>query len=273
MTTSEPNFWVIVSSVARWETAKAPKRPAEHWTLASQGNVHLIPESDSLLIRNAIETAPLARDDGPTADRIAFALRNRDSFHRRVDPAWSTVELTAKEASLTPYPQRKRTRAPGFDYRDPGPYFVTICVNERRTLLGRVADGEMRRSAAGEMVHHAWIELANKYPLSRWDAFVVMPNHVHGLVTLAIPPVENLRQPHPLDGYPSLSDMVGWFKTMTTNWYLRGVKEKGWPRYSAHLWQPSFHDHIVRDDADMDRLRTYIAGNPANWHRDTFYEP
>ncbi len=171
------------------------------------------------------------------------------------------------------WPVRKRTRAPDFDYRDPGPYFVTVCVDDRRNRFGVVVDGEMRLSAAGEMVRNTWRELANKYPLVKLDEFVVMPNHLHGLITVAIPPLDALLLPDPLEGYPSLSGIVGWFKTMSTNWYLRGIREDGWPRYDRHLWQPSFHDHIVRDDAGMDRIRSYIEANPALWHKDVFFEP
>ncbi|HYI24862.1 MAG TPA: transposase, partial [Thermomicrobiales bacterium] len=87
------------------------------------------------------------------------------------------------------------------------------------------------------------------------------------------PPADRLSNPDPLSGYPSLSDMVGWFKTMTTNWYLHGVRNHGWPRYDGHLWQPSFHDRIVRSDTEMNRLREYIASNPALWNQDRFFEP
>jgi putative transposase len=171
------------------------------------------------------------------------------------------------------YPSRKNPRAPGFDYRDPGPYFVTICIHHRRTLLGHIRDGFMHLNGAGEMVAKAWAELQSRYPDALFDASVVMPNHLHGIVTLAVPDGEALTQADPLDDQPSLSEVVGWFKTMSTNWYLRGVRDHGWARYDGHLWQPSFHDRIVRNDAEMDRLREYIERNPALWNEDRFYEP
>ncbi len=161
-------------------------------------------------------------------------------------------------------PVRKPTRARGYDYREPGPYFVTICEHRRQNRFGEIQDAEMRLSAAGEMVWRAWHALVAKFPTAGFDAFVAMPNHVHGLVIVGADDVPN---------NPSLSTIVGWFKTMTTNWYVHGVRDNGWPSYDGHLWQRSFHDRIVRNDAEMDRIQAYIANNPAVWTNDTFYKP
>jgi len=161
-------------------------------------------------------------------------------------------------------PQRKRTRVQGFDYRDPGPYFVTICEHRRTNRFGRVVDHCMMPNEAGEMVIKAWLELPEKFSEITFDAFVLMPNHVHGLVMFDSEDVgRNV----------SLSEAMKWFKTMTTNWYMRGVKAQAWSRFDGHLWQRSFHDRIVRSDLEMDRFRTYIANNPALWVEDTFFEP
>ena len=164
----------------------------------------------------------------------------------------------------TPFPQRNRTRAPGFDYREPGPYFVTICEYRRIKRFGQVDNSLMAPNRAGEMVIATWLKLPEKYPELTLDAFVLMPNHFHGIVTLGSDDVE---------GNVSLSEAVQWFKTMTTNWYIHGVKTQGWPRFDEHLWQRSFHDRIVRTDVEMDRFRTYIEHNPALWAEDTFFEP
>ncbi len=59
-----------------------------------------------------------------------------------------------------------------------------------------------------------------------------------------------------------------WFKTMTTNAYIRGVRDEGWPRFEGHLWQRSYHDRIVRNETELDHLREYIATNPLRWHLD-----
>ncbi len=122
----------------------------------------------------------------------------------------------------------------------------------------------MRLNSSGEMVVDTWSMLPTKFPKITLDTFVLMPNHFHGLITFGSEHVES---------NVSLSDAMKWFKTMTTNWYMQGVKTSGWSRFDGHLWQRSFHDRIVRSDVEMDQFRTYIANNPALWTRDTFFEP
>lgn len=161
-------------------------------------------------------------------------------------------------------PVRKPTRAPGFDYREPGPYFVTICEYRRINRFGTVINGEMRPNAAGEMVVSVWQSLSESFPVATLDAFVLMPNHFHALVTLSAEDVE---------ANQSVSAVVQWFKTVTTKRYIQGVRAHGWRPFDRHLWQGSFHDRIVRNDREMDRIRTYIDGNPALWETDVFYEP
>lgn len=161
-------------------------------------------------------------------------------------------------------PQRKRTRAPGFDYREPGPYFVTVCEHRRANRFGQVIDHHMVLNDAGEMVVTTWQMLSKKYSEIALDSFVLMPNHFHGLVTF---------DSEDVDSNVSLSEAMKWLKTMTTNWYMQGVTTHEWPRFDRHLWQRSFHDRIVRSDSEMNRFRTYIANNPALWTKDTFFEP
>ena len=86
---------------------------------------------------------------------------------------------------------RRSLRLPGFDYAQPGAYFVTICTQNRVCLLGEIVDGQMRQNAAGEMVHSVWQEMPRFYPGVETDQFVVMPNHIHGIIVLtpAINPV------------------------------------------------------------------------------------
>jgi REP element-mobilizing transposase RayT len=62
--------------------------------------------------------------------------------------------------------------------------------------------------------------------------------------------------------------MIQWFKTMTTNAYIRGVKQSGWSSFPGRLWQRNFYDHILRDEADLDRVREYIRNNPLAWEQD-----
>jgi REP element-mobilizing transposase RayT len=91
---------------------------------------------------------------------------------------------------------------------------------------------------------------------------------LHGIVTLADPYLVDAA----VEAQPSLSSVIQWFKTMTTNAYIRGVKAQGWPPFRGHLWQRSFYDHIVREhDRDLDRIREYIIANRFTWHDDDEY--
>jgi putative transposase len=156
-------------------------------------------------------------------------------------------------------------RAPGFDYREPGPYFVTTCASYHVHRFGAIADGQMHLNDAGRMVESVWRMLPVVFPGLVLDAFVVMPNHVHGLLTLDIPEVSSLA------GQAPLTDVVRWFKAETTNRYIRGVKRLGWEPFDGHLWQPGFHDRIVRSEIHMDRARAYIRANPGSWETDEYF--
>ncbi len=120
------------------------------------------------------------------------------------------------------FPQRKRLRLRGFDYRTPGAYFVTICTEHRVHLFGEINDGRMRRNGAGDMVDAVWLSLPDKFPDAQLDAFVVMPNHIHLLIWIAW-----LATSPPSPPENSLIDIMRWFKSLTTAKYRRGVKEEG----------------------------------------------
>jgi REP element-mobilizing transposase RayT len=156
-------------------------------------------------------------------------------------------------------PQRKSPRRPLFDYRSMGGYFVTPVVQGRLHLFGTVVDGVMVANDAGKMVLEWWAKLPSKFARVELGAFTVMPNHFHGVIILN----GTLER-----DAPSLSDIMGWFKTMTTNAYIRGVKASGWRRFDGRLWQRSFHDHIIRRPGSFARITKYIEENPMRWTLD-----
>ena len=157
-----------------------------------------------------------------------------------------------------PYPQRKSPRLDGYDYSQEGAYFITICVRDRRHLLGHIVKDAMQLNAAGKMVATWWQELEKKFVSISLDAFVIMPNHLHGILLQ-------------YDSTQSINDVLRWFKTMTTNAYIKGVKVSEWQAFDRRLWQRSYHDHIIRDELGLRYLREYIIYNPAKWAEDTFY--
>ena len=154
-------------------------------------------------------------------------------------------------------PDRKRLRAEGYDYAQPAGYFVTICVQDRARLFGEITENRASLSTAGLMVQAQWSAIPGYYPFVERDTFVVMPNHLHGILILQ--PVDGEMPP------ASLSDIIGTFKSRTTHLYAQGVRIAGWPPYPGQLWQRSFHDRIIRGDRHLERLREYVEGNPGNW--------
>ncbi len=208
---------------------------------------------------------------------------------------------------------RRSIRLKGYDYSLAGAYFVTICMHQKKCQLGDVVDGVMRSNEGGLMVERWWLELARKFPAVYTDAYVIMPNHVHGILVISdtmtgepsgksgepvnrantqvrpyVCPNNGCDQPgrrcdqpdelgehtgSPLRVCPNgpgspLPQVVKWFKTMTTNAYIRGVKTLGWPPFSEKLWQRNYYEHIIRDNESFELIREYIANNPLQWQFD-----
>ena len=167
---------------------------------------------------------------------------------------------------------RRSTRLSGYDYRQAGAYFVTICTQNRECLFGDVNDGRVVLSGPGEMIESVWHGLPERYPGVIVDAFVVMPNHIHGVVTLvgagasACP--DGSGQPQGVAPTLSLPDVVHRLKSLTTARYRREVRESGWQPFAGRLWQRNYYEHVIRDEDDLDRVRRYIAENPLRWDDD-----
>lgn len=144
-------------------------------------------------------------------------------------------------------------------------YFVTICAQDRRCLFGAIVGSEPRLNPAGRMVTSWWEKLPDRFPSVMLDSFVLMPNHLHGIIHItdvgAMP-----GRPH--GAAPTLGTMVAWFKSMTTNAYLRGVKGDGWPAFKGRFWQRNYYEHIIRSERALDPIREYIFNNPACWDSD-----
>jgi len=163
---------------------------------------------------------------------------------------------------------RRSIRLQGYDYSRAGTYYLTICTQNREYLLGEIVNGVLRLNDAGEMVSRWYGELENKFPDIQCDAFVCMPNHVHFIVVnvgadLCVRP--EMVGEH--TGSP-LQRVVQWFKTMTTNEYIRGVKQNNWSPFPGKLWQRNYYEHIIRYENELNRIRQYIIDNPARWGTD-----
>ncbi len=166
---------------------------------------------------------------------------------------------------------RRSIRLAGYDYAQVGAYFVTICSQDRACLFGEVVAGDMRLNDAGQMIEKWWLELNHKFPTIETDVYVVMPNHFHGIAITAENVGADLCVGPGIQGAhigAPLPTVVQWFKTMTTNEYIRGVKKFGWLPFRSYLWQRNYYEHIIRDEISLNCIRQYIIDNPAQWSFD-----
>jgi len=180
---------------------------------------------------------------------------------------------------------RRSIRLKGYDYAHAGAYFVTICTQDRECLFGGIIAGEMRLNDAGHMVYRIWNDLSVKYLGIETDEFVVMPNHVHGIIVIvgagpcACPGIHARPESctaQPQTGQPqgvapttlSLPEIVHRFKSFTTAEYRNGVRYKNWSPFNGKLWQRNYYEHVIRNEDEMDRIRQYIIENPLKWAED-----
>ena len=162
--------------------------------------------------------------------------------------------------------RRRSIRPKGFDYRQPGAYFVTICTQNRACFLGAVAGGEMQSTNAGEIAKATWNELPARFPSLGLDAFVIMPNHIHGIIMVGaqfIAPSDGFGETNmgAINHAPTLGEIVHTYKAAST----RLIKQAGTPNFA---WQRNYYEHIVRDEESSNRIRQYIHDNPARWEFD-----
>ncbi len=159
-------------------------------------------------------------------------------------------------------PQRKNIRLQTRDYSNPGHYFVTICTRYHTYWLGDITNGQMNLNAAGEIVQAEWDKLPIRFPGLKLDQFIVMPNHLHGILVFT----EHLRYKKLTQiSRPTLSHIIDTFKGRMT-YHIRhagGLAE--------FEWQKSFYDEIIRDASMLRDIRRYIATNPQYWLSDKLY--
>ncbi len=182
---------------------------------------------------------------------------------------------------------RRSIRLPGYDYRSPGAYFFTLNTYDRECLFGQIVDGEMRLSRLGSVVLRCWHSLPRHFASIALDAFVVMPNHVHGIivttgtdcscrgeasgevstqVSLAepFPDASPLQPDHPSGTQPgSLGAILQSLKSVCTR---KCNQVRGTP--PTPLWQRNYYEHIIRDESELQRTRQYVVENPLHWEED-----
>ena len=167
---------------------------------------------------------------------------------------------------------RQSIRLKGYDYSKPGYYFITICVSNRYHLFGKVSEGCVYLNKYGEIAEKEWLYTEILRDNVRLDEFIVMPNHVHGIILIthqmnsrgvsqyasAVEPENNFRSPS-----NNLGAIVRGFKSTVTKQINELNNQPG-----DKVWQRNYYDHIIRNRQDLNRIRKYIRDNPENWEND-----
>jgi len=188
---------------------------------------------------------------------------------------------------------RKSLRLPHYDYSREGYYFITIVAQNREHLFGEIVDGVMGLSVAGLMVEELWHDISHDFKHVKLHEFIIMPNHIHGIIEIEKPydtdikpvgvplvgtlaNVDNIeiQRAHigfkraPTRDAPTVGDVIGVFKSKTTNQYIKMVKNKTLPPFNKRIWQRNYYEHVIRDENDYVRIAEYIINNPITWNDD-----
>ena len=164
-----------------------------------------------------------------------------------------------------PTHHRRSIRLTGYDYAQAGLYFVTICTQDRVHRFGRVVDGVMRLNEMGEIIAREWYAIPDRYPNAIMDEFVVMPNHIHGIIQIVA------------DGAPArgartaiapVGAIVGAYKSLCVHHCLEWANMQTPVIRLGTLWQRNYWEHIVRNEPELNRIRAYIRNNPLKWDAD-----
>jgi len=179
---------------------------------------------------------------------------------------------------------RKSTRLHGYDYTQAGAYFVTMVTYQRDFLFGEIVEEEMKLNEFGKIADECWLAIPDHFDHVELGAYVIMPNHVHGIIIIndnrrgaiyrapavdsvgvmhASPQQASSQQPSPQRGLisGSLGAIVGSFKSAVSRRIGRAFDITG-------IWQRNFHDRIIRNEGELERIWRYIETNPSNWADD-----
>ena len=172
---------------------------------------------------------------------------------------------------------RKSIRLKGYDYSQSGAYFVTICTYNKEYLFGNIVDEKMNLSETGAIVSKCWNNIPDHFPDALLDYFVVMPNHIHGIINIvgakhshlvstneASPSSVNASSLQPYGTNPnSLGAIIQNFKSVTARKVNRMLGRQNVP-----LWQRHYYEHVIRNEDDLNEIREYIVNNPLKWALD-----
>ncbi len=170
--------------------------------------------------------------------------------------------------------KRRSIRLKGFDYSQPSAYLITICTYDKGCVFGDVVDGKIQLNDAGEIADVCWRQIPEHFPNVILDEYIIMPNHVHGIiaiedkdVNIGVQNVEPLRIENQSKNKwqhiipKSIGSIVRGFKIGVTKWFRQNT--------DMHVvWQRNYFERVIRNEKELFRIRDYIINNPLKWHED-----
>ena len=166
---------------------------------------------------------------------------------------------------------RRSIRLKGYDYTQSGWYFITICTYQKHCLFSAIANSQSILNKFGKIASECWLAIPQHFSTIELDEFVVMPNHIHGILIITDSPnCKALSCPYqgefgkPVAG--SIPTIIGSFKSAVTRKINIARNSSGSP-----VWQRNYYDHIIRDEKSLNQIRKYIINNPLSWEQDRLH--
>ncbi len=169
---------------------------------------------------------------------------------------------------------RKNLRLKYYDYSQSGLYFITVCAYNKRCIFGKIKSEKMLPNKFGKIIEKYWLELENRFSNIFVHEYIVVPNHLHGIMEIGknnvgAPFVGAQQKRTTTRVVPTtVSNAVGAFKSLTANEYIRNVKNGIFPPFEKQIWQRSFYEHVIRNELSLNKIKEYIEINPKEWHKD-----
>jgi REP element-mobilizing transposase RayT len=170
--------------------------------------------------------------------------------------------------------RRSSIRLKNYDYSQSGMYFITICVQKHQWLFGKISDGGMILNDFGKIAYNEWMNTPHIRRNVQLDAFVVMPNHIHGIIVIT----DGRGELHsPLNDSPHIDTSMGECNSPlrgtsnTVGAIMRGYKSAVTKQLGYSIWQRNYWEHIIRNEKSYQRIADYIINNPVNLENDKFY--
>jgi len=157
-------------------------------------------------------------------------------------------------------------RLKGYDYSNPGAYFITVCTKDVECMFGEVVNGKVHLNGPGEIVKREWLKTFDMRKNLGLDEYVIMPNHFHGIVNIKCRGTARCAPTREQFGEPvsgSIPTIVRSFKSAVTK---RINEIRGFP--NSVVWQRNYYEHVIRNEFELNRIKEYIQNNPMKWHLD-----